>query len=107
MRRRAWMREGPLANRNYLLFLGGAFVSAMGSWMNMVALGWTVLQLSDSTFVLGLMGFVQLAPVLLFGAWGGALADRVDRRLFLIQTQMVSAVLAVVLATLQYLGRTT
>lgn len=104
---RNWFREGPLANRNYVLFLGGAFISAMGSWMHMVAQGWTVLQLSDSAFVLGLLGFVQFAPVLLFGALGGSLADRVDRRRFLIQTQMVSAALAVVLAVLQYLGRTT
>jgi predicted MFS family arabinose efflux permease len=90
-----------------VLFLCGAFISAMGSWMHMVAQGWTVLQLSDSAFVLGLLGFCQLAPVLLFGALGGSLADRVDRRRFLIQTQMVSATLAVTLAVLQYLGRTT
>jgi predicted MFS family arabinose efflux permease len=102
-----WFREGPLANRNYVLFLCGAFISAMGSWMQVVAQGWTVLQLSDSAFVLGLLGFVQLAPVLLFGALGGSLADRVDRRSFLIQTQMVSAALAVTLAVLQYMGRTT
>jgi predicted MFS family arabinose efflux permease len=101
------MREGPLANRNYMLFLCGAFISAMGSWMQVVAQGWLVLQLSDSAFVLGLLGFVQLAPVLLFGALGGSLADRVDRRNFLIQTQMVSAALAVLLAVLQYMGRTT
>lgn len=104
---RGWFREGPLANRNYMLFLGGAFISAMGSWMHLIAQGWTVLQLSDSAFALGLLGFVQLAPVLLFGALGGSLADRVDRRSFLIRTQMVSAALAVILATLQYLGRTT
>ena len=72
MRPIGWLRQGPLANRNYVLFLCGAFISAMGSWMNTVALGWTVLQLSNSTFILGLMGFVQLAPVLLFGAWGGS-----------------------------------
>jgi predicted MFS family arabinose efflux permease len=107
VRIRGWFREGPLANRNYVLFLCGAFISAMGSWMHMVAQGWTVLQLSDSAFVLGLLGFVQLAPVLLFGALGGSLADRVDRRSFLIKTQMVSALLAVTLATLQFMGRTT
>ncbi len=107
MRVRGWFREGPLANRNYVLFLCGAFISAMGSWMHMVAQGWTVLQLSDSAFVLGLLGFAQLAPVLLFGVLGGSLADRVDRRRFLIKTQMVSAALAVLLAILQFMGRTT
>lgn len=80
MRRAAWMREGPLANRNSLLFLIGAFVSSIGSWMLTIALGWTIFQLSNSTFLLGLLGFVQLAPVLLLGAVGGALADRIDRR---------------------------
>lgn len=108
MRRMVWLlREGPLANRNYTLFLCGAFVSGIGSWMQMVALGWTVLQISNSTFLLGLLGFVQLAPVLLLGAVGGALADRVDRRKFLFLTQAIAVVLGAILAGLQFAGYAT
>lgn len=107
LRRVSWLREGPLANRNYALFLAGAFVSSIGSWMQMVALGWTVLQLSNSTFLLGVLGFVQLAPVLLLGAVGGALADRVDRRSFLFKTQTIAALLGALLAALQFAGYAT
>lgn len=107
MGRAAWLREGPLANRNYTLFLGGAFVSSVGSWMQTVALGWTILQLSNSTFLLGVLGFVQLAPVLLLGAVGGALADRVDRRKFLFVTQAVAAGFGALLAGLQFAGYAT
>jgi MFS family permease len=107
IQRAAWLREGPLANRNYTLFLGGAFVSSVGSWMQMVALGWTVLQLSNSTFLLGVLGFVQLAPVLLLGAVGGALADRVDRRKFLFVTQAIAAAVGALLSVLQFAGYAT
>jgi predicted MFS family arabinose efflux permease len=107
MRRATWLREGPLANRNYTLFLGGAFVSSIGSWMQTVALGWTVLQLGNSTFLLGLLGFVQMVPVLLLGAVGGALADRVDRRKFLFITQAIAAAFGAILTVLQFTGRAT
>ena len=92
----------PLANRNYTLFLGGAFVSSLGSWMQMVALSWVVLQRGNSTFLLGVLGFVQLIPVLALGIPAGILADRVDRRRFLLGIQGAATVLAVILAALQY-----
>ena len=97
----------PLGNRNYALFMAGAFVTALGSWMQSVALGWTVLQLGNSAFLLGLLGFAQLAPVLVFGLYAGGLADRVDRRRFLIIMQSLSTVLAAVLALITATGRAT
>lgn len=102
-----WLRKGPLANRNYTLFLVGAFVSSLGSWMQSVALGWTILQISNSTFVLGLLGFVQTAPVLVLGVPGGTLADRADRRTVLLITQSIAAALTVVLAVVQISGHAT
>lgn len=99
--------NGPLANRNYLLFLGGAFVSSLGSWMQVVAMGWLVLQLGNSAFLLGLLGFAQTAPVLLFGVYAGALADRRDRRIVLLLTQGAATVLAIVLTVLQFRGAAT
>lgn len=97
----------PLANRNYTLFLGGAFVSSLGSWMQMVALSWVVLQLGNSTFLLGVLGFLQLIPVLALGIPAGVLADRVDRRRFLLGVQGAATVLAFILAGLQYAGLAT
>ncbi len=102
-----WQSEGPLANRNYLLFLIGAFVSSLGSWMQTVALSWVVLQLGNSAFVLGVLGFVQLIPVLLLGIPAGIIADRVDRRKYLLLIQSLAAIFAVLLAVVQIAGRAT
>lgn len=107
MRGRAWLIDSPLANRDYTLFLGGAFVSSLGAWMQTVALGWTVLQLGNSGFLLGLLGFVQLAPVLVLGVPAGLIADRADRRRFLLVTQTAAAVLAAILAALTLLDYAT
>src|SRR5687768_1351122 len=62
----------------------GSFISALGSWFQAVAIGWLVLELSGSPFILGLANFAQLAPLFFLGFFGGLLADRVDRRLLLI-----------------------
>lgn len=102
-----WAAQGPLANRNYTLFLAGAFVSSLGGWMQMVALSWVILQLSNSTFVLGLLGFLQLIPVLALGIPAGILADRVDRRRFLLIVQGVATALAALLAAVEIAGRAT
>lgn len=102
-----WVRQGPLANRNYALFLVGAFVSSLGSWIQSVALGWTIFQISNSTFVLGVLGFVQTAPVLVLGVPAGTLADRADRRTVLLITQTVAAALTVALAIVQVTGHAT
>lgn len=107
MRGAGWLGESPLANKNYTLFLIGAFVSSLGSWMQSVALSWVVLQLGNSTFLLGFLGFVQLAPVLGLGLPAGILADRVDRRRYLLGVQGAATILAVILAVLQYAGRAT
>lgn len=107
MRVPAWLIDSPLANRNYSLFLAGAFVSSLGSWMQTVALGWTVLQLGNSAFLLGLLGFVQTAPVLVLGVYAGTLADRADRRRVLLVTQSAATVLALLLAILQAGGQAT
>ncbi len=94
--------ENPLANRNYALFLGGAFISNLGGWMQAVALSWVMLQRGNSPFLLGVLGFVQLFPVLVLGIPAGMLADRVDRRRFLLWMQGAATILAAILAALQF-----
>lgn len=68
--------------------------------MQMVAEGWLVYQLSSSTFVLGLVRFLNTIPVTLFSLVGGAIADRMDKRRILMATQTISMLLAFALAGL-------
>ena len=93
-----------LINRNYTLFMIGSFVSATGSWIQSVALGWLVLDLGNSAFLLGLVGFARMVPLLVFSFPAGAIADRVDRRRMLVVTQWGSVLTAAPLALATWLG---
>jgi MFS family permease len=88
------------SNRNFRLFLSGQFVSAIGTWMNFTATGWLVWEITHSGSALGLNSALQFGPVLLFGAFGGVLADRFDKRRILIVTQSSYALVSITLATL-------
>src|SRR5882762_5914749 len=89
-----------LGHRNYRLFWTGAFLSNIGTWMQAVAQGWLVLQLTDSPFWLGVDGFVAMSPGLVLTLAGGVFADLVDRRRLLLYTQIVACLAALGLATL-------
>jgi MFS family permease len=89
-----------LSHRNFRLFWAGAFLSNVGTWMQAVAQGWLVLQLTDSPFWLGVDGFMATAPGLLLTLAGGVFADLVDRRRLLIYTQIAAGLSAFTLATL-------
>jgi MFS family permease len=89
-----------LSNRDFRVFWIGAFLSNVGTWMQAVAQGWLVLQLTNSAFWLGLDGFMATAPGLVFTLIGGVFADLIDRRRLLIYTQVIAGVMALVLATL-------
>jgi MFS family permease len=86
--------------RNYRLFFFGQLVSMSGTWMQSVAQNWLVLQLTGSGVDLGITVGLQFGPVLVLGAWAGALADRADKRKLLIVTQTAAAVLALILGVL-------
>ncbi len=89
-----------LSHRNFRLFWGGAFLSNIGTWMQAVAQGWLVLQLTNSPFWLGVDGFMATAPGLLLTLAGGVFADLVDRRRLLLFTQIGAMMCAFVLAIL-------
>src|SRR4030081_2101574 len=93
-----------LSHRNYRLFWTGAFLSNTGTWMQAVAQGWLVLQLTNSAFWLGLDAFLATAPGFLLTLLGGVFADLVDRRRLLIYTQVVAGLAALALATLVWTG---
>ena len=89
-----------LSHRNYRRFWVGAFLSNVGTWMQAVAQGWLVLQLTNSAFWLGLDGFMATAPGFFLTLAGGVFADIVDRRRLLLYTQVVAGVAAFALAIL-------
>ena len=92
------------AHRDFRLFWSGQLVSLVGTWMQSVAQSWLVLELTNSAFLLGLVGTLQFAPVLVFSFFAGALADRLPKRRVLITTQSVMCAQALLLAALVYRG---
>lgn len=102
---RGWFRA--LRHTHYRVFWTGNFVSNIGSWMQNVAQGWLVLQLTNSPFWLGLVGFAQQVPALIFSLLGGVIADRASRQRLLLTTQTTMMLLALALALLTHLHRVT
>ena len=89
-----------LSHRNFRLFWTGAFLSNTGTWMQAVAQGLLVYQLTSSPFWLGVDGFMATAPGLVLTLLAGVFADLVDRRRLLIYTQIVAGCSALTLAVL-------
>jgi MFS family permease len=83
-----------LRHRNFRLFFGGQLLSLVGTWMQSVAQGWLVLQLSNSALMLGFVGAASSLPILALSFLGGTLADRHDKRRLLIITQTAAMLLA-------------
>ena len=72
---------------NYRRYFAGQLISLSGTWMQTVAAIWLILSLTGSGVAVGLTTALQFLPMLLFGAWGGLLADRIPKRRLLITTQ--------------------
>ena len=77
-----------LTVRNFRLFFIGQFISQSGTWMTMIAQTLLLLDLTGSGVMLGILAACQFGPVLILGAWAGAVADRVDKRRLLFLTQI-------------------
>jgi MFS family permease len=95
---------GVFRHRNYRLFFTGQLISLMGSWMQNTAQPWLVYSLTHSTVLLGVTSFCSMVPVFLMTPFGGMVADRVDRRKFLLFTQSAAMLQATVLAVLTLTG---
>jgi MFS family permease len=93
-----------LRHRNFRLFFAGQFISLTGTWMQSVAQSWLVYRLTGSVILLGMIGFASQIPVFLVAPFGGAVADRYNRRRILVITQCTAMVLAFVLALLTLTG---
>jgi MFS family permease len=102
--------DGPfraLRHPDFRRFAAGQGISLVGTWMQTIAQGWLVLELTHSAFAVGLTTTLGTLPILLLTLYGGVVADRVDRRRFLIVFQAVMLVGAALLAWLTLSGRVT
>lgn len=86
--------------RDFRLLWFGACTSSVGTWMQKLAQSWLVLQISGSPFWLGVDAFLGEVPILLFSLAGGVLADRIERRMLLLASQVIQMTSAFVLAAL-------
>jgi MFS family permease len=86
-----------LAVPNYRRYFTGQLISLSGTWMQTVAALWLILSLTNSGLAVGLTTALQFLPMLLIGAWGGVLADRIPKRRLLLATQALMAIPAIAL----------
>ena len=100
-------RLGALSRRNFRLFLLGQGISLIGTWMQAVALGWLVLEITNSPFAVGLTQAFRSLGVLLFTVYAGVIVDRVDKRRLIVWTQALQMLEALALAALVWTGRVT
>ncbi|MBO0653067.1 MFS transporter [Streptomyces triculaminicus] len=91
--------------RNYRLFAAGQVVSNTGTWMQRIAQDWLVLSITGSSAAVGITTALQFLPMLLFGLYGGVIADRSPKRRLLLATQTAMGVTGVALAVLTLTGR--
>ncbi len=89
------------AYRTYLLALVGANMSV---WVMRIAQDWVVLQLTGDVALVGMLVLLQFGPMLLFGMWGGLIADRFDTRFLLLLAQTAGLVVSATLTVLAMTG---
>jgi len=87
-------------HRNYRLFYYGQGISLIGTWMQQVATGWLVYRMTNSPFLLGMVGFLGNAPSLVLAPVAGVLADRWSRHKLMFAIQGLAMVQALALAIL-------
>ncbi|CAN5380010.1 MFS transporter [soil metagenome] len=93
-----------IRHRNFRLYMGGQLVSLVGTWMQIIAQGWLVYQLSHSELALGFVGFASAIPALIISPWAGVIVDRVAKRKILVATQVGAMLLAFILSAMSFAG---
>src|SRR5689334_3809878 len=87
---------------NFRLFFFGQFMSLLGNWLQNVAVGWLVYDLTHSPFLLGLVSFLQQAPIFFLSAFAGTIIDRIGRRRMMALTQIFFCMLSTTLAVVTF-----
>jgi MFS family permease len=95
---------GALAHRNFRLFFIGQGISLIGTWMQNVGEGWLILTLTNSPFYVGLTSALSSLGVLLFSLYAGVIADRTDKRRFIVFMQVAFMLEAFAIAILVWTG---
>jgi len=93
-----------LRHRNYRLYFFGQLISLAGTWMQSLAQAWLIYRLTGSGLMLGLIGAMSMVPNLIFGLYGGVLADRLPRQYLLKVAQVLGMIQALILAALTLSG---
>lgn len=109
MNKRAARRRLPagliaLRERNFVLYTVGQFTSQLGSWIELTAVSWIIYEMTNSPFLLGLVGLFRATPTILLALFGGAIADRVPRRLLLMCTESTMLTVSLVMGILSFTG---
>jgi MFS family permease len=97
-------RLGALRSPNFRYYFASQVITNVGSWMQQVATGWLVLELTNSPAALGFNAVFQALPILVFALIGGVIADRFDRFRLTVGSQIVQTVPDAVLAWLVMSG---
>jgi MFS family permease len=102
----SWLPPGLIAlrERNFVLYVVGQFTSQLGSWIELTAVSWIVYEMTNSPLLLGLVGLFRATPTILLALFGGAIADRLPRRLLLMCTESTMLVLSLTLGILSVTG---
>jgi MFS family permease len=91
-----------LQYRNYRLFFSGQSISLVGTWVQRIATPWLVYHLTDSVFLLGVVGFAGQIPTFLLAPFAGVYTDRWNKYYILIGTQIAAMIQALILALLYF-----
>jgi MFS family permease len=91
-------------SRDYRLLMIGAIITGFGTQAGLVALPYQLYIETRSAFLTGLLGLVELGPLVVAGLWGGAIADRLDRRRVLLMVQIALVLIAGGLAVATFAG---
>ena len=97
--RRIYQLFPALEHRAFFYFITGQTISMLGLWMQRLAMSWLVFRLTNSAFLLSIVEFVSLAPILVLGLMAGAWLERHDLRKALIVTQILCMFEAAMLRT--------
>jgi MFS family permease len=89
-------------HRDFRWYFSGQLISISGTWMQTVAQGWLVFELTHSEFALGTVAFAAGIPSLLLSPFAGVVVDRFPRRTILLCTQTIQMLLAFILAFLVF-----
>ncbi|MFT8350141.1 MFS transporter [Clostridium saccharoperbutylacetonicum] len=94
-----------LKHKNFRYYWIGMCVSLIGTWMQNIAQPWLAYTLTNSPFLLSLIGIVQFTPMLIFSLFAGVIIDKFSKKKILLFTQTASLVITLVLAILVWTGK--